>query len=172
LLIALGLIFAGFAVPSIRYGAWRIGYDPQSESCLPWSLYLVRAGIPSMLSRGDLVMLRQADLEKAAALEFAQDPTQRLQVIPPAVKYVAAVPGDVIEVRGDAIWVNGNYFGKLWLKSWVESKFPSLSHIWPNHPVKVPNGMLLVLGTSPLAFDGRYFGLVPKTDVTGRVWPI
>jgi conjugal transfer pilin signal peptidase TrbI len=172
LLSAAVFLLAALTAPLVREARWGVRYDPQVSGCLPWGLYAVRMGAITTPKVGELVVLRQADLEKAATLEFSQIKQGPLQEIPPAVKYVAAVAGDRVAVRGDAIWVNGRYAGKLWLKAWAMRNYPELSTVWKTGETVVPNGKILVLGSQPLAFDGRYFGLVPVTDITGRAWPI
>jgi len=171
LVCAVGILLAAMAFPALRTTPWRLSYDPQVAACLPWNWYLVHVGERAWRV-GDLVVLRQGDLEQAATLEFAGVARKPLQQVPPAVKFVAAAPGDRVAVRDDAIWVNGRYYGRLWLKKWVARNYPDLQRVWPEREIVVPPGKLLVLGTQPLAFDGRYFGLVPESDIRGRAWPI
>lgn len=171
-LIAAGSLVAAAAATVLPHASWRLSYDPQSSGCLPWTLYIARLGPVAVPRKGELVILRQGDLEKAATLEFAQDKAHPLETIPPAVKYVAGLPGDTVEIKEDGIWVNGQYVGKLWLKPWVEKTFPDLSQVWTSQETTIPEGQVLVLGTEPLAFDGRYFGLIPQSDIIGRAWPL
>lgn len=172
MLCAAMFLLAAVVIPMSRGAAWHLSYDPQAAGCLPWSVYAVRNGPMVTPKIGELVVLRQRDLEKAATLEFARVKSAPLETIPPAVKYVAAVAGDRVAIRNDTIWVNGRYAGKLWLKEWVKRNYPDLDKAWGTKEAEVPKGQILVLGTEPLAFDGRYFGWVPVTDIIGRAWPI
>jgi conjugal transfer pilin signal peptidase TrbI len=167
-----GVVLAAALSLSAPRWSWGLSYDPQVSGCLPWTLYLVHRTRQTTARLGTLVIVRQGDLEKAAALEFAQDRKGGPQEIPPAVKYVAAVAGDRVQVKDDGIWVNDRYYGRLWLKDWVRDTFSGLHSGWASSTVVVPAGQVLVLGTEPLAFDGRYFGLIPESDIIGRAWPI
>ena len=166
---AAALVVAGMAAPALRQAHWRLAMDPQSVTCLPWTLYVEHLQAPAQLRRGQIVVLREDAVDKAAAL----NPGLRAFASAPAGKMVAAIPGDTVELRGDAIWVDGHYMGKTWLSGWVDRKFQGLSVPWtPGQPYVVPPGKVMVMGTRSLAFDSRYFGLVNARQIHGVAYPL
>lgn len=83
----------------------------------------------------------------------------------PVIKRVAAIPGDVVELRQGTLYVNGN----------AES-YGSAVVITPADPSETlgprtvpPGEVLLMSDNRPGSVDGRYFGLTPRVDVIGRV---
>lgn len=73
------------------------------------------------------------------------------------VKRVAAVGGDIIEVRGRDVRVNG-------VK--VDESAPGSPNVAPR---KIPDGFLFVIGdNAKRSIDSRYWGLLPVDNVVGR----
>ncbi len=85
------------------------------------------------------------------------------------IKRVIGLPGDTVEGREGAVWVNGQRLVEPYLK---EPDAP----IAPFGPVVVPEGQLFVMGDNRAASqDSRYFGPIPEEDVVGNafviIWP-
>jgi signal peptidase I len=84
----------------------------------------------------------------------------------PFVKRVIGVPGDTVEIRDGAVWVND-----------VKLDEP---YLFPGQPTEawtevtkwvVPEGYLFVLGDHRAASqDSRAFGPIPRSSVIGRAW--
>jgi conjugal transfer pilin signal peptidase TrbI len=111
---------------------------------------------------GDIVVFHTANLRSI-------DPDGRLA----AAKVVAALPGQTVEVRHDELWVDGHYWGRLWLTPWITSMHLPVQVPWVNgRPFVIPPGQILTLGTEPLSYDSRYWGLIPIISLGGRAWPI
>ena len=76
------------------------------------------------------------------------------------IKYVAAMPGDTVEVAPAEILVNGH--------RWPNSQPPSapnpLDHRLLGRHI-VPPGHMWVMGTNSDSFDSRFFGEVPMTSI-------
>jgi len=81
----------------------------------------------------------------------------------PYVKFVAAIPGDVVSESSSGISVNG----ELWPRSRPlrqDSRGESLS--WKSGTYVIRRGQVLLLGSNPRSYDGRYFGPVPLAGMT------
>lgn len=84
------------------------------------------------------------------------------------IKRVVAVEGDVVEVKDRTLYVNG-------VKQVEE--YTNENPDYQLEPVKVPVGMLLVLGDNRNhSFDSHVWGFLPKNNVIGRAvlkyWPL
>lgn len=121
--------------------------------------------------RGDVVVLRNPD---GGAI--------------PLVKRVVGLPGDVVELRGERLFVNGSA-QPLRLspsspdgseRAWVGTeKLAGLTHpvqILPDRPalrtfgpIRVPDGEVFLMGDNrDDSRDGRYFGPRPISDLLGK----
>lgn len=89
------------------------------------------------------------------------------------IKRVVGLPGDVVELHEGELFVNGEVIEEPYLSSVID--------VSPYGPVRVPDGMLFVLGDNRTrSGDSRFeppqgVGLVPMDRVVGeavaRVWP-
>lgn len=80
----------------------------------------------------------------------------------PFFKFVAGLPGDRLTFVNGEIAVNGCVLHN----SQIETRDPSgrpLPHRL--HPGIIPWGKVLLIGDVRRSFDGRYFGLIPMTDI-------
>lgn len=134
------------------------------------SVRLFSTGMPS---RGDVVVIRNPDGEAV-----------------PFVKRLIGLPGDTVEVRDDALLVNGQVQPVHFLPALADATgqevligterlngnphpvrlvpgLPCAARTWG--PVLVPEGEILVMGDNrDESRDGRYFGTRPVTDLLGR----
>ena len=86
------------------------------------------------------------------------------------IKRVIGLPGDVVEGKDGAVWVNGIELEEDYVKH------PEIP-IRPFGPVQVPEGSIFVMGDNRTASqDSRFFGPIPIDDVVGKafviIWPI
>lgn len=84
-------------------------------------------------------------------------------------KYVAGVEGDVIRVNDGAVFINDKEWGRLNLVTSKKLKEPMSSF---DRTFTVGKDELLMLGTHPDSYDGRYWGVIKKEEILGRVYQI
>lgn len=164
LILGLGAVavFLGvFVRPAIamHYG---LSMDPQYQSCLPWSNFLVKYG-PTKPLPGELVLFHDRKIDAISGGKPIE-----------VVKMVAGVPGDRVKITRTSIWIAGpqgpyRYWGKRWLMPWVRYKH---LHVLPPEIITVPKGQYLLMGTTPGSYDGRYWGLVPARNIIGSAWAL
>ena len=134
----------------------RIGIDMQEVRCLPWRVYLLKLGRPTEFTRGAYVAFKPRNGLMGPKFEG------RL-----VGKMIAGLPGDELVVSHDEAAVNGRPVGRLVLLPKLAAKPGSY-----DRRVTVPEGKILVLGTDPRSYDGRYWGFLDQNDVIGSVRPL
>jgi conjugative transfer signal peptidase TraF len=83
------------------------------------------------------------------------------------MKYVAAMPGDVVVITPSGIFIDG----QRWPNSQPPSPPDTLDRRLLGRHV-VPPGYLWALGTNAESFDSRYFGEVPVLSITTTARPL
>lgn len=153
LIAGTGLAF--FLVFGLVLSNWRVGLNTQVIKCLPGTVFIIRQSPPDKIERGQMIAYRSRGL-----LPFLQDGRG-------VAKLVAAVPGDRVKVDATGVSINGVYWGPLnstvLRKSGRTAESVSTSYV-------VGQGELLVLGTLPRSYDGRYWGTIKSDQVIGNAW--
>jgi signal peptidase I len=110
------------------------------------------------------------------------------------IKRAIGLPGDIIEIKDKALYVNGeksdepyaNYMDnyvqpkvRLFDKqeeyqlSWEKGKFVTMPIRDNFGPVKVPEGYYMVMGDNrDMSFDSRFWGPLPSKLIKGRAWVV
>lgn len=83
------------------------------------------------------------------------------------VKIVAGIPGDRLVVKDDFAYINGAPWGRLTLLRTLQKGSGSL-----DRDVHVPPGKVLLLGTTPYSYDGRYYGFIDQVDIEAEAIPV
>jgi signal peptidase I len=124
--------------------------------------------------RGDIVVFQQGSTGSPNLFQRLWNTISEGLGRPPdgsrdLVKRVIGLPGDTIEVRADAVYINGEKLQEPWLPAGV-----SMGGRYG--PMQIPPGHYFVMGDNrPNSSDSRVFGPIPKSDIVGRaivrVWP-
>ncbi|MBN1401869.1 MAG: signal peptidase I [Anaerolineae bacterium] len=81
---------------------------------------------------------------------------------PPLIKRVIGLPGDVVEIKGGSVYVNGHKLVEPYLDQITTGALGS---------TLVPEEHVFVLGDNRRSSnDSRYFGTVPFESILGRAW--
>lgn len=137
----------------VSEGRWALATDVQRYyRCLPFSWYLVTP-VPDGYApeRGELVQFAPPD--------HVSRFTQAFQII----KIVAAVEGDRWTIEGDALFINDEKWGQLFLLKTLGRKPGAFDGTG-----LVAEGEVFVLGTNPSSYDSRYWGALTIDNINGR----
>jgi len=128
--------------------------------------------LSASLPRGLYRLDRSAPPTRGAVVTFAPPPAVAAMIVarrylPPAVslmKVVVALPGDLVCVDDDGLFVSGKRVAAIALQD---------SAGRPLDPFRfceaLPHDVAFVVTGSPLSFDSRYFGPVPLASLTVAV---
>lgn len=131
-----------------------------ASASAPIGFYWRAAGRPS---RGDLVLARAPVWARRLAAE-----RHYLPLNVPIVKRVAAVAGDVVCASGDAISIDGRLVAHRLAADSVGRPLPR----WEDCETLGAGEFFLLMADAPDSFDGRYFGVIQRHDIIGRLVPL
>ena len=127
----------------------RVGYD---------------AGIP--FTNLHVPLWRNPKRQQIIIFKPPFDPTQ-----PDYVKRVIGVPGDVIDIREGAVWVNGQKLREKYTMGPSEPAPPGSAprgYEEVKFPYRVPEDCFFAMGVKRgNSYDSRFWGFVPRRDILG-----
>jgi signal peptidase I len=109
---------------------------------------------PNKFERGDIIVF-----------EYPKDPSKVM------VKRVIGLPGDIIEIRDKALFVNDNFFEEDYVVHADQHIFTKDLNERNNFgPITIPANYIFVLGDNrDASFDSRFWGFVEVSKVEGKV---
>ena len=138
----------------------RLLYDQQEVACLPFKFAVVRYHHVDEFHRGDILAFTPPDMQMGDIFNE--------KII---VKMVGGVPGDTMAIKDGKMSINGVFFGPMDIvksaASYMKRDVASFERT-----ETVPPGKLLMVGTLPRTFDGRYWGFLSSGAIMGTVYPI
>ena len=155
--------------------AWLSGYSVavNSSKSMPRGLYLV--GPLNEVQRGQVVALCIPNAS-AAAIYKARDylgPSSRCAVgLPPVLKPVVALPGDLVAITEAGTSVNGALLPNSRVFD-TDSDGRPIEHLPVGWTKRLAAGEFFALANiSERSLDSRYYGTVHRADLQGRALPI
>jgi conjugative transfer signal peptidase TraF len=159
-----GVIGGAIAASVCALGGWlprELGYCFNITPSEPVGIYRL---VPGGAGRGALVLIDQPH-DSAASMLRRYIPAKL-----PLIKRVAAIPGDMVRIESDGVYVNG--------VRWPDS-VPLLHddegralQPYPFGVYRVAAWKVWVLSNHPRGLDSRYFGPVPAASVISRLQPL
>jgi signal peptidase I len=127
----------------------RIGYD---------------AGIP--FTNWHVPLWRNPHRQQIIIFKPPFDPTQ-----PDYVKRVIGLPGDEVDVRDGAVWINGKRLAENYTVGPTEPAPPGQAprgYVDVKFPYQVPENCYFAMGDNrENSYDSRFWGCVPRNDILG-----
>lgn len=135
---------------------WRLGADVQNQGCLPWRYFVITTHAPTTIERDRIYQYTS---------EGAPLMPDGIRI----VKYAAGVPGDHVAVNVHGIFINGKYWGAI-VPAVLKRGHMTVHDVTKDYVI--PEGKVLVLGTTDISWDGRYWGLIDKLQITGKAYAL
>ncbi len=138
----------------------------------PWLLWNASASVPI-----GLYLLRPADQVTIGDLVAVQPPPELSDFLDergylprhvPLLKHVVALPGANICRAGNTITVDQSVVGSALLQDSLGRSLPR----WEGCRRLTDGDIFLMNPEAPDSLDGRYFGALPSTAITGRLVPV
>ena len=112
------------------------------------------------LETGDIVGFDPPEKIHSLAIEKGWIPENATMM-----KEIGATEGQSYErTDNNAFYANGSYIGQVIEQDSAGDKMPVI----PQGKHIVPKGHILLISRNPYAFDGRYFGTIPKESIRFR----
>lgn len=131
------------------------------SSSVPLGLYGLQRETP--YQRGDVVLVRLPEHVRALAAERNYLPANQ-----PALKVVAALPGDNVCSLHRVIWIARKPIANVLEHDRLGRPLPH----WQGCVIVLSDQIFLLNAASESSFDGRYFGVSSADDVIGRLVPL
>lgn len=131
-----------------------------ASASAPVGLYRRTTG---QLQRGDLVLAWLP----AGARELAAERDYLPRSVP-VVKRIAGLAGDTVCAEGATVFISGKPVAERLTADQRGRLLPA----WEGCYLLQPGDYFLLMEDAPASFDGRYFGLVGRRQIIGRLVPV
>lgn len=137
--------------------SYALGLTFHDVKCMPGTAYWIAKENLEIrdLKRGEIYSYRAQDL---------------LPLVPNGQlmgKVAAALPGDRVDVDANGIRINGEKWGDI---NPIVLEKAKLTIEEVTRSFVIAEDEVLMLGTLPRSYDGRYWGPVKATQLVGRTW--
>jgi conjugative transfer signal peptidase TraF len=146
-------------VPPFVFWSPRLLWN--ASASVPIGLYLLRPA--DQVAVGDLVAV-----QPPPELSDFLDERGYLPRHVPLLKHVVALPGAIICRAGNTITVDQSVVGSAQLQDSLGRRLPR----WEGCRHLSDGEIFLMNLEAPDSLDGRYFGALPSTTITGRLVPV
>lgn len=136
-----------------------------TTSCLPMGFYRAAAPKPLAVGQTYTVCVPQKWTVYGLHRGYLDPGTDCPGGSQALIKKIAAVPGQVVDVTQHGVFIDG----KMWSMSTPLTRDTAGRPLSPDYGVHlIQPGTVWVMGLSPKAWDSRYYGAVPDTDLLSR----
>lgn len=114
----------------------------------------------------DKVSYRLGSPERGDVIVFKAPPTDQEEFI----KRIIGLPGDTIMVKNQHVYVNGKLIDET---AYLDPSVPTDpgTTLIEGKELTVPEGQYMAMGDNrPHSFDGRNFGFIARSKITGKAW--
>jgi len=146
------LTASSMSVTPLRY-VWN------ASKSLPKGLYRITESLPS---KGELVLVHLPEW-----VQFLADQRKYLPRNTPALKRIYGIRGDVVCRFGETVFINQKNVAIAKIRDNSNRKMP----VWRGCK-RLNSSELFLLTEHADSFDGRYFGIVKASSVTGIAKPM
>jgi signal peptidase I len=161
--VVVGAVVVALLVKTFLVQAFRIPSESMDPTLIEGDRVLVNKLSYRLhdVNRGDVVVFTRPDSLPGGP----GDPKD-------LIKRVVALPGETVEVRDNAVYIDG----KLLEEPYLADGSVTTPGTTLTQPLTVPEGEVLVLGDNRSnSQDGRVFGTIPVDSIVGRafviMWP-
>lgn len=139
----------------------RIGFGAQTVDCIDGLIHLVRYSTPETIDKGEYIVFVAPDQMGGKFKGHL------------VIKKVGAVAGDTIRIDNGKLYVNDTFVNQVDGEvTYKAAKYLGVSEQSFNRTETVPNGYVLAIGTKPRSYDGRYWGVLPISNVVGTAYQV
>jgi conjugal transfer pilin signal peptidase TrbI len=135
---------------------FRIGVDGQAIRCLPDHKYYLVDMAEKTVNRDEIMAYASEGL-----MPYYQDGTMM-------AKFVRGVPGDKVVIDKSGVTVNGTLVAEGFSLSQRLGEEEEFFY----REFMIPKNKYLMLAPAPESYDGRYWGLIDKSQIMGNVTPL